>query len=293
MRHWNFNDLKKNRYYFYQSPECWLPFYIVTDYTSGCEVHSHEFIEIAILSCGTLEHKRFIPGEEVFTEQLSAGDIVAFMPGECHEFSGTKGSTALHNLDFSAELIAPVWEKLLAFPGFDTLIKKRKTLHVPPEIQERIFSAILRMQQEFFQQQAGYELILPGLLCDLLTQIGRISPKQLQAPHNRHIAAAERYIKRNYKNRMTLNDIAQNAGVSRTYICRLFQEDLNISVWDFVNKTRIEQAKFYIQTAQNMAIYEIASLCGFEDSSYFARIFRKHEGISPREYMQKTQSAHK
>ena len=287
MRYWNFNDLKKNRFYFYRDPKCWLPFYIVTDHTTECTVHAHEFIEIAILSCGTLEHKRFIPGEKIFTEQLTAGDIIAFMPGECHEFSQGKDNCALHNLDFSPELVDAVWSKLLTLPGLNRIIKERKTLHMTAGQQEHISAAILRLQQEFFQQQVGYELLLPGLLCDLLTQIGRIPLQQKQIPRNQHIVAATRYIQCNYRKPMTLDDIAQNAGVGRTYICRLFKEELNTSIWDYVNRTRIEQAKFHIQTAQNITIYEIAGKCGFEDSSYFARIFRKYEGISPREYIRK------
>ena len=293
MRYWNFDDLKKNRSYFYRSPECWMPFYVVTDHTSECAVHAHEFIEIAILTCGTLEHKRFLPGEEVFTELLTAGDIIAFMPGECHEFHHGKDNAILHNLDFSVDLIAPIWEKLVELPGFHRIIKQRQTLHMPSEIQERISASILRLQQEFFQQQPGYELILPGLLCDLLTQIGRISLHQTQTPRSRHIIAVTKYIKRNYQKMITLDDIAQNAGISKNYICCLFREELNTNIWDFINQTRIEQAKFYIQTAQNMAIYEIAEKCGFNDSGYFARIFRKYEGVSPREYMRKAQSAYK
>ena len=294
MRYWNFDDLKKNRSYFYRSPECWLPFYIVTDHTSECIVHAHQFIEIAILNCGTLEHKRFIPGEEVYCEQLTAGDIIAFMPGECHEFSQGKNSSILHNFDFSPELIAREWEKLVKLPGLDRIVRERKTLHIPAEQRERIFSAIQRIQKEFFQQQIGYELILPGLLCDLLTQIGRIPVQQEQTPRNPHIISAIKYIQRNYQKTITLDNIAQSAGVGRTYLCRLFKEELNTSVWDYVNRTRIEQAKFYIQTAQNITVYEIAARCGFEDSSYFARIFRKYEGISPREYIRRNQgSPHK
>lgn len=290
MRCWKFNDLKKNRSHFYRDPECWLPFYVVTDHSSDCAVHCHEFIEIAILTGGTLEHKRFIAGEEVFTEQLTAGDIVAFMPGEYHEFSQGKEKTTLHNLDFSPEIIAPAWEKLIQLPGLDDIIKKRRTLRMPPEIQERISSSILRLQQEFFQQQTGYDIILPGLLCDLLAQIGRISQHKIPISSNQHISAAIKFIQQNYNDMLSLDDIARSAGVSRTYLCWLFKEELSTSVWDFVNKTRIEQAKFYIQTAQNIALYEIAERCGFEDSSYFARIFRKYEGVSPREYMHKAQS---
>ena len=52
--------------------------------------------------------------------------------------------------------------------------------------------------------------------------------------------------------------------------------------FDVINKMKLEKAKEYM--SQGKRIYEIAQMVGFDDVSYFSRVFKKHEGCSPREY---------
>lgn len=286
MKCWNFRELKNERAYFYRDQSLWLPFYILTDHSNGSTVHTHEFIEIPIIRQGTLQHRRFQAGEDALEQQLSAGDILGFLPGERHEFNGENNDAVLDNLDFSPEIFGSAWHELLKLPGLDALFNRRQTLHASPAELEQITHLVLRIQQEFFHQQPGYELNLPGLLTDLLIKIGRLPLRQENVISNVHINAAVQYIRKHYAQKITLDNIARASGVGRTYLCRLFQENMAMSVWDFVNRTRIEQAKFHIQTTHNIAVYEIAAACGFEDSSYFARLFRKIEGVSPRGYIQ-------
>ena len=59
------------------------------------------------------------------------------------------------------------------------------------------------------------------------------------------------------------------------------------NLFDIINKKRLEKAKEYIR--QGNKIYEIAQKVGFDDVSYFSRVFRKYEGCSPREYEKKLQ----
>ena len=62
------------------------------------------------------------------------------------------------------------------------------------------------------------------------------------------------------------------------------------SLWDFLHRVRIENAKFYLQTTSDARIGEVAAGCGFENNSYFAKVFKKIEGVSPREYLEKIRS---
>lgn len=67
------------------------------------------------------------------------------------------------------------------------------------------------------------------------------------------------------------------------YLCRIFKQITSLSPIDYVNYLRIEQACTLLTTT-TMPIIEIALDCGFNDCSYFARVFQKRKGVAPSEY---------
>lgn len=95
--------------------------------------------------------------------------------------------------------------------------------------------------------------------------------------------AAEDFIKRHFSEPLTLEDIANQAGVSKHYLCRLFQKNLGYSPMEFVRRRRIEQAAAALRVT-DQAVHRIAAECGFETQSYFGKVFRDYFGMSPLEY---------
>ena len=95
-----------------------------------------------------------------------------------------------------------------------------------------------------------------------------------------------RYIKNNYMNKITLDEIADHVYMSKSYISRLFNEGVGMSISAYINKTRVEKSKGLLKNT-DLSIAEIANLMGFEDQSYFAKQFKSEIGISPKEFREK------
>lgn len=95
------------------------------------------------------------------------------------------------------------------------------------------------------------------------------------------------YIKQNYMNKITLDEIADQVYMSKSHISKIFNEGVGISITSYINKIRIEKSKRLLKDA-SLTIAEIANLTGFEDQSYFTKQFRQEIGISPKEYREKT-----
>ena len=91
------------------------------------------------------------------------------------------------------------------------------------------------------------------------------------------------YIEANYASDLTLEDIAGSVHVSRSECSRLFKKYMQISLFDFIAQYRIEKSVEYL-TATNCSITEIAGLTGFNDSNYYAKVFRRKKGCSPSQY---------
>ncbi len=77
--------------------------------------------------------------------------------------------------------------------------------------------------------------------------------------------------------------MAKMLGISYSHMCRILKEKLGTSYTDILNSVRIENAKKQlVSTDKN--ITEIGVECGYEDSSYFIKMFRKAVGTTPYKY---------
>lgn len=91
------------------------------------------------------------------------------------------------------------------------------------------------------------------------------------------------YIDFHYGTELSLAFLAQMCSVSESYLSSLFKKETGTTITDYINSTRIRQALILLNTS-SLPIGEVASRCGFLDSNYFSRIFKKQLGLSPREY---------
>lgn len=98
-----------------------------------------------------------------------------------------------------------------------------------------------------------------------------------------HIQRALEFIRRNYHRELLVTDIADAIGISEGHLRRLFKQELSSSVIDYLTDYRLEQAKLRLEGGEG-APSEIWRACGFSSAPYFNQVFRRREGMSPREY---------
>lgn len=91
------------------------------------------------------------------------------------------------------------------------------------------------------------------------------------------------YINQHYPERITLAEIAKTAGVSEREASRCFKKTIGQSPMEYLIKYRLNQSKKLLLET-NMTITAICQQCGFSDSAYFGKVFRKSYGMTPSEY---------
>lgn len=99
----------------------------------------------------------------------------------------------------------------------------------------------------------------------------------------RQIQAIMDYIRKHMAEPMQLQDVADQFGFSYSYLSSLISRSTSETFSEYLNRIRIEQACKLLQST-NRSISDIALACGYTDSGYFSRIFRKLMGKSPRQY---------
>ena len=91
------------------------------------------------------------------------------------------------------------------------------------------------------------------------------------------------YLERNYDKKITLDSLAGLFHVSTRQLNRLIREEYDKSVFDVVHEIRIERAKRLVIESDEKVI-AVATMVGYDDPSFFSRLFCRHAGCSPREY---------
>lgn len=106
------------------------------------------------------------------------------------------------------------------------------------------------------------------------------------APEHPAITRAKQYMRAHYAQPITLEDVARDAGVSRSYLCRLFQQSSKDSPLSYLQRRRIEAAVSMLRRTRD-SVQVIGQRCGFDSPSYFGKVFRQYMNIAPHAFRQR------
>ncbi len=110
-----------------------------------------------------------------------------------------------------------------------------------------------------------------------------IGAETLPAHTSAFVKQAIAHMHQNYDRPISRWEIAEAVGVSEDYLSRVFNQELKISPWDYLNRYRVLQSKnLLLNTTKSIGV--IASLVGFKDQAYFSRVFHKVTGMSPQAF---------
>ena len=94
------------------------------------------------------------------------------------------------------------------------------------------------------------------------------------------------YIDKNLQSKITVNVLTKQFGLSKNTLYRLFQSEFDMTVSEYITKIRIKKAKELLKD-KRLSISEISDRVGMENYSYFAKVFKMKEGVTPTEYRKK------
>ena len=253
--------------------------------------HWHPAMQISRLKEG---EGRFFVGDMKF--KLKAGDGIIVNVNQLHRYSPEPGQQLhLINVLFLPEFVAPAGS--LAYKKYVEPIlreESRPCLVLRQEIDWQ--REILDLYEEAFALEEkgshypGYELEIHEL-CSRFWRGLILHYNEFPAwEANSHKITSQvrmkqmlTFITENYWEKITLEDIAASACISKREALRCFRENMWKTPILYLTELRIEKAKQELLTGDK-PIVDIAFSCGFESASYFNRVFRKQTGMTPMEY---------
>ncbi len=104
--------------------------------------------------------------------------------------------------------------------------------------------------------------------------------------HSAAIRSCIDYIEKHYHEHITLESVARLVYLSESYLSRIFHSETGQSFKEYLNSVRVEHSKELL-LEEKIRIADIASEVGFEDQSYFTKVFKKYVGVTPNRYRER------
>ncbi|MDR1439022.1 MAG: helix-turn-helix domain-containing protein [Clostridiales bacterium] len=153
------------------------------------------------------------------------------------------------------------------------------------------------LRQIFCDDPDGYQCIYrlrsTGSVVEWLLRLRdgfqELLPFRRQNHRRQAVAEVKEYIRGNLGKRLTLNNVAAFFNFSPNYLSQQFAKYSDKGFVEYITAMRVDAAKELLVRGE-LKIYEIADRLGFENADYFSKVFRKSEGVSPREYIQALES---
>ena len=163
-------------------------------------------------------------------------------------------------------------------------------LSLESEEQNFITELLLALGRELGTKNSGFRLLAKSLVAELFIYAKRMENKtnpsassRTDDPRHRQIEQIACYIAENCCSPLSLNSIAEHFYMNKCYLSRIFKEDTGFTVNGYLHARRIQKARALL-VQDPMNISEVSEAAGYENLTYFERVFKKHTGMSPLEY---------
>ena len=151
----------------------------------------------------------------------------------------------------------------------------------------QIFSTSVLEMINTYKTSANFKIELSTYCYKLLLNLAnavRLIIGENQFGTNRTVNSIISFIEENYHQPINLDDIASSCGMTKEHICGVFKKNMNQTINHFLTNVRIIHARVELLQFPEKKIHQIADSCGFQDSSYFCKVFKKNVGYSPEQF---------
>lgn len=122
-----------------------------------------------------------------------------------------------------------------------------------------------------------------SLLYKLLTEVKASCEKNGQRKSQKAVEIAKSYIAEHYKDEVSLTEVADIVLLNPKYLGELFKKETGLNYSEYLLKYRLDLAKEMLLDVR-CRVGEVGEKVGYQDSKYFSRLFKKHVGVTPKQY---------
>ena len=243
-------------------------------------MRSHNGLEINAVVEGTCKY--YIMGNKL---DIKKGDLIIFNSGAKHMLELDRNEPCLFSvlqLDFSPSAGC--------YPSIGTVLEENPLLMDFIMINDdyiliRHASSLVKLCKKLVAKlMQNINIFYTNLLVtEFLIEICRFYYGKGTSQTYEHVKHIQNYIVNEYRSISSLSDIANYAGLEKSYMQRIFTQHMGMTIWEYVTQTRINVATMLLKET-DIPIGSIDQLIGFESRQSFYINFKRKNGMSPSTY---------
>ena len=251
-------------------------------------VHGHEdFYELVTVLDGSAEH--VVDGESSI---IRKGDVFVIGNGISHGFEAPD-ELRICNIMYRPEMLFPGDSDIRQLPGFHALFLLepylsstqhfQSRLRLTPSDMARVIPLINAAEAEYTSNSPGRKTMVLSLVRQLAVLLSRLYDCPTKPREISGIADAAVFMETSFADSIAISDVIEKSHYSQRHFIRLFSAAYGMTPQRYLLDVRIRHASAMLKESV-LPVTEVALRCGFDDSNYFSRVFRKYTGRSPSEY---------
>jgi len=250
---------------------------------NATDMHCHEFTELVIVYDGNGSH---VIGDDAPAE-LIRGNVFVIPQGVYHRYMN--GDLSLLNVIFETDLLPLPLLDVYAMPYFNVIFKgsaeKFEIFKIAEDELEEVLPLIGKLEIELADRPPGCQFMATALFMQIIMYLARVVGEKLENTRSHHISISRmiEYLHKHFKEKVSIEKLAENTGMSMRSMLRHFKRINGASPKEYLIKLRINHACELLDGTR-LGIEEIALSSGFNDSNYFSREFRKATGSTPSKF---------
>ncbi len=257
----------------------------------GFPWHWHEEFELSVVEEGFVE---FYTGQECC--RLGAGDAILINSGTLHSVpSPILGESRKKDIVFSGKLIYGSFDSIFWEKYFQPIISSQRlpayVFHGDVTWEARVAGQALLAHKALLGQAYEREIFVKKVLTDIFYELilhcrDAVDENAKNIRDNERIKKMLGFIHEHYRENITVAMIADHANVCTRECLRCFREFIHMSPIQYVISCRLNDACRMLGSGE-YTVTEVCEACGFENPSYFSKMFRRQTGLTPSAYRRK------
>lgn len=232
--------------------------------------HLHEAIEVVYVIKGSVE---LGVGKELY--HLNEGDLGVVFPNIIHHYQVfAEGENTAIYLFIEPTLFTGFLEDLKLYCPENPVITKEN-------LQSDIVSAVKMLTKIDAEKSLMSHAYAQMILAYVFTNVKLVEKDSVK--DDNLIYNAVSYVAMNFRESISLENMAQDLGVSKYVLSRMFAKTFHCNFCKYVNKIRLNYAVSYLENS-DISITELCLECGFDSQRTFNRVFKEEYKMTPREY---------
>lgn len=251
--------------------------------------HWHNEVEFIYLSIG--EAIFTIDDEDIF---VKAGECIFVNSGQVHSGNSLTSNCTYFSVVFDIDFLSTPFDACHNFfyKTKTNKLKIHKHFSQLNTLDKEIIFELEDIIKELSNRNIAYELSVKSKLLSIFTIIFRNKLYVSVANNSNNLMTSKKsntlkqilgYIYENYDKKIKLTDIGEALDLTPQYLCKFFKEITCTNIINYINHYRIETATSLLKI-NTLSITDIALECGFDNISYFNRVFKKELHCTPSEF---------